>query len=326
MQISDSIRFWLPIVQPSPLATFPKRYLGKLAFLSKRTSLVLLRKLRVSGTRVIGQTTNGNVILANNRTNALGIKGAKIHVPKDKVIFEHLRLFGEWELAESIFLAEGLRSLKKRTILNGVFLDIGANTGLITLQTMNLAKTSQDAVLVEPIPRHVDAIGNNVENILQKGKVRILQFGLSDEDKFEDIFSEGDNFGNSSILESVIPPGTKIRTQIELRKTSSFVAQELESYDGFVVKCDTQGFDAKILSQLTERIWHSTEAAVVEVWALREIDPADVTKCIELWKYFTNVSWSSERRENIGFEEVYNFWTAGNRDSRNLFLSKTLEN
>ena len=326
MQISDSIRFWLPIVQPSPLATFPRRHLSKLVFLSKRTSLVLLRKLRVTGMRVIAQAANGNMILVNNRTNALGIKGARIQVPKDKVIFEHLRLFGEWELAESFFLAEGLKSLRMRSIYNDVFLDIGANTGLITLQVMNLAKTNHDAILVEPIPRHVDAIRNNVENIFEKGKVHIMQFGLSNEDKFEDIFSEGNNFGNSSILESVIPPGTKIRTQIELRKTTSFVTQELAAVDGFVIKCDTQGFDAKILSQLTERIWRSTEAAVVEVWALKEIDSSDVTRCIELWKDFTNASWSSEIKENISFEEVFTFWTSGNGASRNLFLSKGLVN
>ena len=96
----------------------------------------------------------------------------------------------------------------------------------------------------------------------------------------------------------------------------------MAAYDGFVIKCDTQGFDAKILSQLTERIWHSTEAAVVEVWALKEIDSSDVAKCLELWKLFTNMSWSSESKENIGFEEVFNFWTAKNDSSRNLFLSK----
>lgn len=104
------------------------------------------------------------------------------------------------------------------------------------------------------------------------------------------------------------------------------MTQELASYDGFVIKCDTQGFDAKILCQLTERVWHSTEAAVVEVWALREIDSSDVTRCIELWRDFTNVSWSSVIKENIGFKEVYSFWTAGNGASWNLFLSKGLEN
>jgi FkbM family methyltransferase len=323
MQINDALRFWIPMVQLKPLASFPKRFVVKLVFLVRRMNILLLRKLRVSGTRVIGQSTSGNVILTNHRTNALGNKRARIHVPKDKVIFEHLRLFGQWELAESIFLAAGLKGLKMRPIRNGAFLDIGANTGLITLQTMNLARTGHDAILVEPIPRHVDAIRNNLENTVVKGKVRIFQFGLSDEDKSEDIFSEGNNFGNSSILESVIPPGSKIRTQIELRKTSSFVLQELQSYDGFVIKCDTQGFDAKILSQLTASIWNSTEAAVVEVWALKEIDPTDVTRCIELWKHFTNVSWSSSIRENIGFEEVYDFWTARNNASRNLFLSKS---
>lgn len=78
MHIRDSIRFWLPIVQPTPLATFPRRYLSKLAFLSKRTSLLSLRKLRVTGTRVVARAANGNVILVNNRTNALGIEGARI--------------------------------------------------------------------------------------------------------------------------------------------------------------------------------------------------------------------------------------------------------
>ena len=310
------------MVQPLPLATFPKRYLGKITFLSKRFGLVVLGKLRVCGARVVSQTANGNVVLVNNRTNALGNKGARIQVPRDKVIFEHLRLFGQWELAESIFLAQGLKNLEKRSTQNCVFLDIGANTGLITLQTMNLAETGQDAILVEPIPRHVDAIRDNLKNISKKGKVRILQFGLSNENKFQVIFSEGNNFGNSSILESVIPTGTKIRTQIELRKTTTFVDQELAAYDGFVIKCDTQGLDAKILSQLAERIWHSTEAAVVEIWALEEIDSVDVAKCLELWKLFTNVSWSSKMKENIGFEEVFSFWTAKNSASRNLFLSK----
>lgn len=221
---------------------------------------------------------------------------------------------------ECVFLAQGLKNLEKRPIQNGVFLDIGANTGQITLQTMDLVETTQDVILVEPIPRHVDAIRANLKNISKKGKAQVLQFGLSNEDKMEDIFSEGDNFGNSSVLESVIPDGIKIRTQIELRNTTTFTDQELAVYDGFVIKCDTQGFDARILSQLPGRIWHVTEAAVVEVWALIEIDSLDVARCLELWTPFAIVSWSSETKEHIGYEEVFNFWTAKNGASRNLFL------
>jgi FkbM family methyltransferase len=274
--------------------------------------------LGLSGGRVVGQTHNGNTLLQLNKNYPLGPKGTLLQLPRDKVLFESVRRRGTWELQECEFLALGLRKTESYLNNRTALLDIGANTGLVTLQTMNLSKTSNEVFLFEPIPRHASAIAHNLRNL---SNININQFGLSDQNSTSDIFTEGRNHGNTSTLKSAVPKFGQIRTQIELVDTLQYCDEFLNKFDRYVIKCDTQGMDAKILSRIPNRIWRGTETAIVEVWALPEVSELDVTTLLLLFKDFEFVSWNSKSLERIDFDEISAYWLSKSGLFRNLFLS-----
>lgn len=84
---------------------------------------------------VVGEAANGNRILRLRRGMPLGKKGALLQIPRDEIIFEEVRKFGHWEPAESLFLSQAMARLQERDgIIETLLLDIGAKTGLVTLQ------------------------------------------------------------------------------------------------------------------------------------------------------------------------------------------------
>ena len=85
-----------------------------------------------SGSRIVGATFNGNTLLQLNKKYALGDKGTVLELPRDSVIFESVQKRGVWELDKSKFLAHGLKRACRNTD-KVALLDIGANTGLVTL-------------------------------------------------------------------------------------------------------------------------------------------------------------------------------------------------
>ena len=55
------------------------------------------------GASILGFASNGNVMLALNKSYALGPKGTVLEIPLDRVIFKSVRQSGMWEIEESIF-------------------------------------------------------------------------------------------------------------------------------------------------------------------------------------------------------------------------------
>ena len=225
-------------------------------------------RLRLSGARVVASNLVGNTNLCLNQSCPLGVKGTIIELPRDNVIFEHVKNWGIWEINESYFLASGLKSVDYFTSKRSVLIDIGANSGLVTLQAMNIAKTNNDIFVFEPIPRHISAIRTNLAKF---SKVHINEFALSDKNGTAKIFTEFSNRGNSSLFDSVIPEKKMITTEIKLVDTREFCEGFLLEFDYYVIKCDTQGMDALILSRLSNRVWENCVSAVVEVWALPRV-------------------------------------------------------
>ena len=104
---------------------------------------------------------NGNHLVKLTRHSPLGKRGSILELPRDKVMFGAVQRSGYWDLELSHFLREGLDG-KQMLEEKSALLDIGANTGLVTLQTMNIAAGRHDYFLFEPIPRHVSAIRRNL--------------------------------------------------------------------------------------------------------------------------------------------------------------------
>ena len=85
-----------------PLKTFHLRVYKKWKFL---INYRLLPFLHLKGARKFDQLKNGNLLISLNAASSLGSKGTVLEVPKDKIIYQELRLRGEWEKEVSNFLS-----------------------------------------------------------------------------------------------------------------------------------------------------------------------------------------------------------------------------
>jgi FkbM family methyltransferase len=290
----------------------------------KQKTALIGSRLGFVGSINVGTSPNGNSLLRLNRNCALGSKGAILELPLDKVIYESVKFKAKWELAESEFLARGLIKACKQQEMKTAFIDIGANTGLITLQAMNLSRTDNEVFLFEPVPRHASAIKQNLRSL---AGIHVLEFALSDRNGEAHIFTEESNQGNSSLLNSVVRENGMVRTQVQLVETKQYFKENINSFERYVLKCDTQGLDALILSRLPEYIWKNCECAVIEVWSLDEISEADVDTLLLNCRDFDSISWNpgEMQEDKIGLDEVREFWLSKSGLQKNLFLKNGIQ-
>lgn len=317
-------RFERPNVQKSI-----KRFMGS-GFVFKISSTILrwTRNFAVScrfyGARYVGDDDFENGILILNRRSNLGDRGAVIYTPRDKVIFQFVLERGNWEIREATFLSrlitKSSSNLKIETRIT--FLDIGANSGLVSRQVALHTKYVCDFILVEPIPNHVRAIEKNMKSLKNVGEIRIIQAALSTASGYSEINVEIENRGNSSLLQSAMPSTGFQTIGISTLAVNQFVNENLSEKEAFVFKSDTQGYDAKILSQIPGHIWLKCLGGVVEVWALSEIEFQDVKMLMQLWSNFPFKAWSESLDTSISWEEIENFWLSKSGKSRNLYLSR----
>ena len=271
----------------------------------------------------MGTSKGGNTLLTLNRNSPLGPRGTIISLPRDRVVFESVRQEGSYSPDVSEFLRGGLDAVPQAKT-RAALLDIGANTGLVTLQTMNSAIESHEYFLFEPLPRHVEAIKHNLSNASANEKVHVHQVALSNQTGTATIFTEQVNHGNSSFLqEAIVYPAEQIQTSVETVDTARFFRDFGKEFDRFVIKCDTQGMDALILSLIPSRIWERVQRIAVEVWALPHTDKSDVERVLNMCADFGSVSWDPDLKEKIEFQEVFDFWTGKSSQEKNLFLSRT---
>ena len=273
----------------------------------------------ISGAKVIGITSNGNTILRLNRDYPLGARGSVIQIPRDKKMFEKVRRHGSWELKISKFIADGLK-ISQQLNENIALLDIGANVGLVTLQSLNISRVACDVFLFEPIPQHAKAINHNLVGL---ANIKIYEVALSDQSGVGKIFTQNSNRSNTSILRRVVPEFELIETDIVTLDTAEFCKTNLKNYDSYIIKCDIQGMDALVLSRIPNEIWQNLNRAVIELWALPEVEKNDVENLLLVLKKFKFLSWHPSSKKTVSISEIKNFWLSGSLHNRNLFLSKT---
>lgn len=259
-------------------------------------------------------------MLRLRRASPLGNKGTIVELPMDEVMFSAVLTKGEWSLELSKFLCAGLEGGE---ISQGkaALLDIGANTGLVTLQVVNMTSRSHNYFLFEPIPRHVSAINRNLDTESLGPRLQIMPVALSDNNGTSEIFTSITNHGNSSLSETVVGyPEEHVRTTIETVNTAEYFVGFGPEFNRFVIKCDTQGMDQVILARLPLELWGRVERAVVEVWALPEVQRSDVGTLVDIWRDFRVISWDADLNSRVDLEEVQDFWTGQTGRWKDLYI------
>ncbi len=316
-----NLKRFIPIAKPLPIGTFPSRTKSKIMSMISILIARLGSKLNLLGAKEVSITAHGNVVLRINYGSAFFKKGVYVEAPRDGTVFKSIRAVGSYAIEESIFIKKALIRVSGECS-EVLLVDIGANIGLVTMQAMYQSRTRNDVLLFEPIPQHVAALRSNLSQI--SGKVTINQFALSDKDGTTIMYTEMANRGNSSTLKSVIPDGDFTSTQVRLVNTTPVFSALEDAYSRFVIKSDTQGMDAMILSRIPESIWKKTTAAVIEVWALIEINESDVDVLLKKISHFEVLSWSSDLENTITIKEIKEFWLGRTGDWRNLYIQSYL--
>ena len=149
----SDLRFWIPLAKPQPYKTFFRRTFRKWGWILRNLPRGFAVKFGFVGARLVNNTSSENVHLKLNKTYALGYKGFVVELPRDKMIYSFIKNRGSWELEESEFLASGLKKAAVSPKSRVAFLDIGANSGLVSLQAINLAKTQAEVFFVRTYPK-----------------------------------------------------------------------------------------------------------------------------------------------------------------------------
>ncbi len=170
-----------------------------------------------------------------NKNTALGRKGDMIYLPFDKYITWWVIKEGEYKH----FLLKHISKIKN----NIVFIDIGANTGLVSKQVYNLKKDKVKIYSFEP-----DTLNYHCLTMNLKGKATCNNFGLSDKNALKNIYKFNDNHGKSSLIKkNKFDNYEKIKVRninIELSK----ILNNLNGNEKVIIKLDTEGYDLFLIS------------------------------------------------------------------------------
>lgn len=314
-KIDYLIRRYLPIVALLPLNTFRQRFTSKLALLLIELKLQILYLMGISKAERVGHSIDGNIIVKLKVNSSLGSKESTIQLPNDKLFPREICLRGEWDPREVFFLSEGM------SIPNSVMLDIGANAGLMTLQVINRMSFQTSFILVEPLKINVAAIQHNIQKYRNHHSITIHNFALSDRNGMEEMHIQVTNRGNSSLLSSAITSRKKENEVVEVKSAEEFALGTLADFENIVVKSDTQGMDAIILSKFPSNIWKNISRAVIEVWALDCVNREHVDQLIERIQQFQNLAWSGDEKE-ISHSDIRDFWLSKSGKHKNLLIWK----
>ena len=303
-----------PIVSPLPFETFASRQIWKWKLCSSYFGFY--------GAKEIDVKSNGNARIRLNKNTSLGKKGTTLEVPLDFAIYNTVRIFGEWSKEVSSFLSAGLiKTCDESVAKKSVLLDIGANSGLITLQTLNMVRKKSIVIMFEPVANHREAIEYNLRNIISKHEIVLNDFGLGEENVVTSLFREKKNKGNTSIFKSLVPVDSEEIFEIQIKDTKAYFAN-LPDFDSYIIKCDTQGMDSIILSRIPEEIWKKVDRATIEIWATEEVIEADVQTLLGFWESSKYISWDSEMHESVDLQELKKFWLGKTGEFRDLFITR----
>ena len=320
MRIIKFIKY-LPIVRLNPRKTFWHRLIQKNKSHFFRLTNNILCNLKIKGAKVVGKSPMGNLVLKFNVDTPVALKNEIVCIPKDLIIFQSIRNSGSWELDSCVFLAEAFKSGNPSDLNANTFLDIGANSGMITIQTARLASNPISAYCIEPLPLNLEALHANMQKQTCLSDYKIYPYALSQEDGLAKIYSEKVNIGNTSLFQMDRFKDT-FETEITLRNTNDFIKKEFSASAIIALKCDTQGSEIIILSNFPTSFWNQVVRGIIEIRSTANLVPKQISAILKCLEIYDDFFWGDNFGEKIGLYEIENFWLKGTGEERDLFFSK----
>jgi FkbM family methyltransferase len=178
-----------------------------------------------------------------------------IYLPNDSQLTWQVMKYGELDYPISKVIKTKLKNDEKY-----VFIDIGANVGLVSRQLKFENKNIEHFFCVEPVSETFECLKKNTSNYTN---VDLFNFGLGANDSTMNIFIDESNHGNASLEESmmIFSKYSKYRKEkVQITSVSRFfdkIKNQLKDKK-IIIKIDVQGFDELIFSLIPDYILEKT--------------------------------------------------------------------
>jgi FkbM family methyltransferase len=174
--------------------------------------------------------------------------------------------FGFWDSEISDFLSRQLNKSKTKQI----FIDIGANQGLITLQVLNKLSqfTNCEVICVEPVRSFFNNLQKNIQGFNSPIVTHLFNFGLSNSTNMEEITFVSKRNATSTQHKNLSfdTHQNLIQEQVELVSVSEFIVKYLNfrAFENIIIKSDTDGADLVIFDRfINSKIGSKIQAYVL---------------------------------------------------------------
>tara|TARA_B100001029_G_C15054699_1_gene453446 strand:+ start:44 stop:967 length:924 start_codon:yes stop_codon:yes gene_type:complete len=197
-----------------------------------------------------------------NKKTLMGEKGELIFLPNDVYLTWSLMKYGEIKYPISKIIKRNLQKNKKYT-----FIDIGANTGLLSREININNKNVERIICVEPVKKTFECLEKNSLNFRKK---LLFNFGLGEKNSIEKIFIDNSNHGNSSLSKEMmeLSKHKNYETEnIKIKSVSSFFRKIKDEIKGksLIIKIDVQSYDELIFSLIPEEVISQTDLLCFEL-------------------------------------------------------------
>lgn len=214
-----------------------------------------------------------------------------------------------------------MRRIGKNSNFAPKIIDIGANSGLISIQAINYSDFDCELYAIEPLLINYVCLTSNLRAIQTKTSIYKYQKALSDQDAIAKIYVNRLNLGDSSLILQNSLEMDYFESTIESISTLAFFQNEISKSGRFVLKCDIQGYESLVLSQIPIHFWDSVECALIEIGAHSYVTDDQLSEIELVLKKFSKLQWSSGNSRLVKTNEVLDFWRSKSGHERNLFLS-----
>ncbi len=186
------------------------------------------------------------------KNSLLGADGQLIYLRHDKVMAPFINKNGYWDCDVSKLINSYLNVFEEKSI----FLDIGANQGLVTMQVINDCTNLKNTefILVEPVIESFTNLQKNFIELDTLAHYELCNFGLGVVSiPSTNAYTTKRNSTSTQHLNLVLDPKNKLETSIiSIMSVSKFIAIYLDtkSYSHLIVKSDTDGSDLEIFDYI----------------------------------------------------------------------------
>jgi FkbM family methyltransferase len=262
-------------------------------------------------------------VLKLSTDTTIGKKNEKIYVTNDS--YQTWYIINNKNFHKKF--VEKIKDLTDKNV-NYNFIDIGANTGLLTKSLLNNLDHIKSAFLIEPDQDNFFCLKNN---LYKYKNAQIFNFALDTKDGEKKLFLDKNNKGNLSFNYEMMtlkedklnfmnsPDNYEIVNCKSVKNFFNEINNEINNENKNIIKIDVQGHDETIFQEIPENILKNTEILIIEITPL-ETKKFDLDKFNSKLKIFSK--YTNFENDSITFDQINKFVNMSSGESIDLILIK----